>query len=313
MSRSSHFVVLACCGLAAACGEGTGPTAANRARTPVDGASATIYDAAHAAPASSGFVFLPPMVKNPGDLGGRDDPALTPVVEVCELTPAGSCGALVERFTATGGSRTSANVRWLGNHYQVDFDARLYSLNPQRRYRVNVLANGLLLGWADVVVGQSAKDFKGIDPESFVTITTAQTLAIKFRIGTGIAARISITPPTQTVKSGEPAQYAASVTDLHGQPLTGGVSWTSSDPTVAQVDANGRVTTLRTGTVTITATSQRVSATAQLVVVPPVARVTVDPVTLSIGKTVLMVAHAYDQAGNEVFGEPISWSVADGN
>jgi len=281
---------------------------------PAGEASLTIFDGAHAgAPYDSKFFFLPPMVKNPGDDRKAADGTLSPTVEVCELTAAGACGRVVERFESTGGSKASENVRWLGNHYHVNFHARDYALDPGKLLRVTVYVNGLTMGWADVVVGRSARDFNGVDPEKYVTITTQQTLAIKFRIGVGIAAAIRVTPPLQTVRVGEGAQYAAAVTDLHGQPLNVPVTWTTSDPSIATVDGNGVVTTYRPGTVTVTASAERVSDSATLVVVDPVVfRVEVEPVTIAIGNTVTLVARAYDQAGNLMTPtEPYTWTIRE--
>jgi len=294
-------------------------------RSPVDsaidpvasGPSATIYDGAHAA-YDSKFYFLPPMVKNPKDDKKDADGTLSPVVEVCELTAGGACGRLIDRYAATGGSQTNENVRWLGNHYHVNFHAGRYTLDTSKMLRVTVYVDGLTMGWADVIVGRSAKDFRGVDPEEYVTITSAQTLPIKFRIGHGIAAAIKVTPPLDSVRVGESTQYAAAVTDLHGNPLDVPVTWTSSDPTIATVDQNGVVTTYRPGTVTITASAERVSDSATLVVTtstpvigPPV-RVEVDSVVIAIGNTVTLVARAYDANGNLVPNAgPYTWTVRD--
>jgi hypothetical protein len=60
--------------------------------------------------------------------------------------------------------------------------------------------------------------------------------------------RVVITPGEQTLDLGETSQYSASVTNVRGQGF-GGVrrSWSSSDPSVADIDANGLVTTRNEG------------------------------------------------------------------
>ncbi|HEU4558958.1 MAG TPA: Ig-like domain-containing protein [Longimicrobium sp.] len=304
MRWSSRVALSLLVAVAAACADGGSPLGpGSTARTP-NGASGTIWDGAHAGAAyDTKFYFLPPMVKNPKDDKKSADGRLQPTVEVCELASGGACGRVVERFE---------NVPWLGNHYHVNFHAGRYTLDPAKRLRVTVYVGSLTMGWADVIVGRSARDFKGVDGEQYVTITTSQTLAIKFRIGEGIAAAIRVTPPEQTVRTGDGASYAAAVTGLHGEPLNVPVTWTSSDPSIASVDASGVVTTYRPGTVTITASAERVSGSATLVVKPLVARVEVDPAIVDIGGTVTLVARAYDGDGNRVEPtEPFVWTVLD--
>jgi hypothetical protein len=263
---SAKFALLLMLGGAAACGDGGTPLGPDAAPRAPGGPSATIFDGAHAAGPDAKFYFLPPMVRNPHDDPKEADATLSPIVEVCELTAANVCGRLIDRYGPNGGMKTSENVRWLGNHYSVNFQAGAYTLDVTRRLRVTVLVDSLTIGWADVVVGTTARDFANVDGNEFVTITTSQTLPIKFRIDRGIARRIRLTPPLRTVTAGQTAQYAAAVVDLHSVPLNEPVTWTSSDPTVATVDANGLVTSYRPGTVTITASADGASATGTLVV-----------------------------------------------
>jgi hypothetical protein len=61
-------------------------------------------------------------------------------------------------------------------------------------------------------------------------------------------------PASQKLKIGSPTTFTAVAQDSTGTTLTGKtITWTSSDPTVASVDATGRVTAQRFGTVTISA------------------------------------------------------------
>jgi hypothetical protein len=314
MSRSTKIALLLMLGGAAACGDGGTPVTSDAATRAPAGRSATIFDAAHAAPDSK-FYFLPPMVRNPHDDQREADGSLSPIVQVCELTAANVCGRVIDTYGPTGGSKTNENVRWLGNHYHVNFHAGSYTLDVTKRLRVTVFVDGLTMGWADVIVATTSKELRWVDEDEFVTITTSETLPIKFRIGQGIAGGITLTPPTQTVFRGQTAQYTATVTDLHGQPLDVPITWSTSDPAIATVDANGLVTTHATGTVTITASAERVSATATLIVKARVVRVEVESVNMDVGDTRTMVARAYDEAGNLVTGELVTWSIraADGS
>jgi len=71
---------------------------------------------------------------------------------------------------------------------------------------------------------------------------------------------LGITPKTNYVVVGEPVQLEVSYSPEEA--VAGTVSWTSSDPTVATVDAEGKVTTLAVGIARITASMEGVSTTA---------------------------------------------------
>jgi len=71
---------------------------------------------------------------------------------------------------------------------------------------------------------------------------------------------LGVTPKANYVVVGEPVQLEVSVSPEEA--VAGTVSWTSSDPAVATVDAEGKVTTLAVGIARITAAMEGVSATA---------------------------------------------------
>ncbi|MGN1232879.1 MAG: Ig domain-containing protein [Candidatus Cryptobacteroides sp.] len=67
---------------------------------------------------------------------------------------------------------------------------------------------------------------------------------------------ISINPSSVTVKKGNSTTLVATVTPVDGVTIDTGVTWSSSDESIATVDAGGKVTGLAVGTVTITAISK---------------------------------------------------------
>jgi uncharacterized protein YjdB len=80
---------------------------------------------------------------------------------------------------------------------------------------------------------------------------------------------ISINPTAPQVDAGKTLQLQAFGTydDGSRKPITSGVSWSSSDPSVATVDPNtGILTGVATGTSTITASAQALSGTASATV-----------------------------------------------
>lgn len=78
-----------------------------------------------------------------------------------------------------------------------------------------------------------------------------------------IVSAISVSPSTVDGDAGDTAQLTAVATDGNGTVIAGQVfTWTSSNPTVASVDATGLVSFLIAGTATITASAQGIEDTA---------------------------------------------------
>lgn len=154
MPHAKRIATLLMLAGAAACADGRTPLGPSSStdRSAADAASATIYDGGHTtAGYNMKFFFLSPMVENFNDDKKATDGTLSPVVEICVLTSAGVCGTLLDRFTTTSGGKTNEKVRWLGSHYQVNFKSGSYKLDSSKKYRVTVLVNGLVMGYADAV------------------------------------------------------------------------------------------------------------------------------------------------------------------
>jgi len=89
------------------------------------------------------------------------------------------------------------------------------------------------------------------------------------------------------------------------------VGWTSSDESIAVVSSTGRVSGLKVGSVTITASSEGKSGTATVTVTAaPVASVTVTPPTAAVivGQTATLTAQTLDASGNPLTGRAVSWA-----
>ncbi|MCG6989533.1 MAG: Ig-like domain-containing protein [Gemmatimonadetes bacterium] len=79
--------------------------------------------------------------------------------------------------------------------------------------------------------------------------------------------RVIVSPDADTIFTGGAQQFSATVEDVDGNHLTGtSVTWSSSNPDVATVDATGLGTGVSEGEVTIVATSQGVSGQTALTV-----------------------------------------------
>ncbi|HEX8391919.1 MAG TPA: Ig-like domain-containing protein [Longimicrobium sp.] len=232
---------------------------------PDGGPALAIADAAHTA-AAPGFYFLPPTVKGAAPTG-TFDAALQPRVEICELSGS-ACGAAVAAYTF-GTGLSSVKLDAAGQNYSVNWNAP-GKLNPDRFYRIQVFVGTFRLGYADVDVVRNGKEKNAVDETQFIALMPGQTLPIKFRIETGIAAALVVSPASASINSGATQQFTASVTDLHGAPLpSAAVSWASSDAAVATVDGTGLATGVSTGTATISASLGAVSGSATLTVLNP--------------------------------------------
>jgi uncharacterized protein YjdB len=112
-------------------------------------------------------------------------------------------------------------------------------------------------------------------------------------------ASVSVAPGSATVTAGGTQQLAATLKDASGNVLTGrSVAWTSSNAAVASVAGSGLVTTIASGSATITATSGGQSGTASITVTSQ------PPVVTSPGTvTDLKLASATDTAATLTFTE----------
>lgn len=127
--------------------------------------------------------------------------------------------------------------------------------------------------------------------------------------------QVALTPDTARLQVGESQVFQASVRSTTGAVLTDRtVSWATTDPAVATVDATGRVTAAAPGQATVRATASGVIGSAVVVVRPvPPARVVLsaDSAVLFLRQTQTITARALNAAGTELTGRTVQWVVAD--
>ena len=131
-----------------------------------------------------------------------------------------------------------------------------------------------------------------------------------------VATTVTVNPGSAALSAlGEMFGFTAEVRDQTEQVMTGiTVAWTTSDASVAAVDAAGQVTAAANGSATITAAAGSVSGTAVVTVAQAVRAVAVWPTehTLAaIGDTVRLVAEATDANGHVVADSELEWSSSD--
>lgn len=127
---------------------------------------------------------------------------------------------------------------------------------------------------------------------------------------------VTVSPgAAELVALGATVQLSAEVRDQNGQAMAGAtVTWSSSDASVAAVDASGLVTAVANGAATITATAGSASDTAAVTVEQEVGAVAVTPhsdTLVAFGDTVRLSAEAMDANGHAVAGAEFTWASSD--
>jgi trimeric autotransporter adhesin len=140
----------------------------------------------------------------------------------------------------------------------------------------------------------------------------------QFTVTTVPVTSVAVAPTQLALNPGATAQLsvaAASSTTQSGS--TRPVAWSSSNPGVATVDANGLVTAVSGGTARVSATVEGVSASADVTVAaaaPPQAAtisITFNSSAITPGQSTQAVATVRDAAGNVLVGRPVVWASAD--
>ncbi len=131
-----------------------------------------------------------------------------------------------------------------------------------------------------------------------------------------VASSVTITPGSAALDAvGGKLKLSSTVQDQNGNPIPGArVTWTSSNPAVAGVDAQGLVTAAGNGTVQITATSGNASASVPVTVMQASVHIVIEPksaILRAIGESVSLTAAVQDQNGNPIPGAGVTWKSSD--
>ena len=158
-------------------------------------------------------------------------------------------------------TQTLTNATWSSS------DATLASVDPN---------SGIVTGVAN------SNDNPVTITASYGGMTTTTTVYIT----SAVAESLQITPASASIASGTTQQYAVNVVYSDGsiQPVTAGLSWLSSSPSIAAIDSNGLATGLAPGQATITVAFDSMTATASLTVTSAtLSNIVVTPVTTVVG------------------------------
>lgn len=127
---------------------------------------------------------------------------------------------------------------------------------------------------------------------------------------------VVVDPPSASLdQKGAVAVLKATARDDSGAPIAKGVAiaWSSSAPLVASVDGSGRVTALKSGEATITATAGKAAGAAKVLVSIPAA-LTLAPATLALksGDSAALELKVVDDAGKPIPSpKNVAWSSSD--
>ena len=128
---------------------------------------------------------------------------------------------------------------------------------------------------------------------------------------------VELTPATLSIEEGDSHTLVAVPHDAQGNILTGrAITWSTSDASVADVDAEGKLTAKKVGTSTITATSEgRAASVALTVTTPAVAFIGITPtlLVLEVGQTRQLTAVLKDARGNILTGRTVTWRTDTSN
>jgi uncharacterized protein YjdB len=148
---------------------------------------------------------------------------------------------------------------------------------------------------------------------AFITATVDDRSASATAIVLAVpAAVVSVTAAASSVPQGGRLSAVATARDAEGNVLSGkSVAWSSSNPAVAQVDADGTITGLVIGTTSIHAIiDSKIGSMPVSVVSATPTSISVVPATaaVSLGKTAQLTAEVRDQGGNIVPSSGITWT-----
>jgi PGF-pre-PGF domain-containing protein len=147
------------------------------------------------------------------------------------------------------------------------------------------------------------------------SVSGSATVTVEEPVGP-VLTRITVTPPTATLDTGEIQRFVVTGYDQNGNVMPAGeIEWACNDGAVGTIDGDGFFTALAVGMATVTATAGNCSAEGPVTVneCPALAKIAVLPsaATLEVGDTLEFSAIAFDRFGDIVEDVEITWECSD--
>lgn len=167
--------------------------------------------------------------------------------------------------------------------------------------------SGQPVSWSSANVAVAAVDAA----TGLVTGNTIGSTSITASVGTKSAATplvvappavvsVTITPLASPLATGQTTQLVVSLRDRNGASVgVRPITWSSSDVTIASVDAAGRMLAVAVGATTISAASEGVTGTIAVLVIDPAGAPTpavtgISPATMAAGATAIITGTGFD-------------------
>ncbi len=149
--------------------------------------SRQIVDAAHGDDGNPHFLFLPPLVADPGIPAEALATDASPTVSIARLDT-DAVGDLVlvslaEYTSSVSAGSEAVRIGDSGDCFIVNWHTAEFDLDPTQTYRITVSVEGTRLGFADVDVVASGKELKNVNTGEYIPLKDGRTLPIKFWIG----------------------------------------------------------------------------------------------------------------------------------
>jgi alpha-tubulin suppressor-like RCC1 family protein len=131
------------------------------------------------------FFWLPPMMP-PSTPGGTFDPMVDAEVSICEWSNSACAADPIVRFSRhTGEGSELLRVELGDQQYIVNWHLGSNGVVAGRIYRISVIADGAVLGFADVQVESNGRALKNVETNQYIPVLDGQSVPIKFRIEEG--------------------------------------------------------------------------------------------------------------------------------